>query len=115
MEDLSEKLADILNDPESLDKIKKMTESLLGEKATAADLQKSEALPNMPDSADMKKIIGIMSRLKAESNDSRTLLLKALRPNLSPKRQEKVDLAIKMLKIIDLLPYLKESGIMNII
>ncbi len=115
MDDLSEKLADILNDPESLDKIKKMTESLLGEKEETPSLPDAGLLSDMPDPADMKKIIGIMSRLKAENNDSRTMLLKALRPNLSPKRQEKVDLAIKMLKIIDLLPYLKESGIMNIL
>lgn len=113
MDDLNEKLAQILNDPQSMDKIKKMTESLLGndQKPSVSALSK---INDMPDANEMQKIIGIMTRLKAESNDSRALLLKALKPNLSPKRQEKVDTAIKLLKIIELLPLLKDSGILNL-
>lgn len=116
MDDLSEKLAGILNDPESLNKIKKMSESLFGGEEEKPSLPSAYGgLSDIPDAEDMKKIIGIMSRLKAESNDSRTMLLKALKPNLSEKRQERVDRAIKILKIIELLPYLKESGILNIL
>ncbi len=112
MDDLNAKLAEILNDPQSMDRIKKMTESLLGNE----EKPNTNALSNlndMPDAMEMQKIISIMSRLKAESNDSRAVLLKALKPNLSPKRQEKVDTAIKLLKIIELLPLLKDSGILN--
>ncbi len=113
MDDLNEKLAQILNDPQSMDRIKKMTESLLGndQKPSVSALSN---INDMPDANEMQKIIGIMTRLKAESNDSRALLLKALKPNLSPKRQEKVDTAIKLLKIIELLPLLKDSGILNL-
>lgn len=113
MDDLNEKLAQILNDPQSMDRIKKMTESLLGndQKPSVSALSN---INDMPDANEMQKIICIMTRLKAESNDSRALLLKALKPNLSPKRQEKVDTAIKLLKIIELLPLLKDSGILNL-
>ncbi len=113
MDDLSEKLAEILNDPQSMDRIKKMTESILGNEEKPQSTNALAALTDMPDAMEMQKIISIMSRLKSESNDSRALLLKALKPNLSPKRQEKVDTAIKLLKIIELLPLLKDSGILN--
>ena len=112
MDDLSEKLAEILNDPQSMERIKKMTESLLGNEEKPSPNALSN-LNDMPDANEMQKIISIMTRLKSESNDSRALLLKALKPNLSPKRQEKVDTAIKLLKIIELLPLLKDSGILN--
>ena len=63
------------------------------------------------DAAQMAKIISVISRLKSGGDDSRANLLLALKPHLSAPRREKVDTAIKLLKIIDLLPFLKDSGI----
>lgn len=114
MDDISEKLAEILNDPESLNRVREMAEGLLGE-------QKSE--PQKPpdintvfeqggfDGAQIAKIMSIVSRLKGGTDDSRSNLLLALKPHLSVPKQEKVDTAIKLLKLIDLLPLLKDSGL----
>ena len=46
-------------------------------------------------------------------DDKNTLLLKALRPHLSDKRKPKVDDALKILRLIELLPLLKESGLLG--
>lgn len=113
MDDISEKLADLLNDPDSLKKVREMAENILGNN------QKNDSPPKSDlgslfgddiDPAQIGKIISVMSRLKSDRDDNRTKLLLALKPHLSTPRQEKVDTAIKLLKLIDLLPFLKESG-----
>ena len=53
-------------------------------------------------------------REAGEGDDSRVRLLLALKPNLSPERQAKVDSAIKILKLIELAPLLREMGILNL-
>ena len=117
MDDISEKLAELLNDPDSLNRVREMAENLLG-----GDSKKAESTP--PPAADLGslfggdidpvqigKIMSVMSRLKSGGDDSRAKLLLALKPHLSAPRREKVDTAIKLLKLADLLPLLKDSGI----
>ena len=117
MDDISEKLAEILNDPDSLNRVREMAENILG-----GNNKKSENTPPPAadfgslfggdiDPAQIGKIMSVMSRLKADKDDDRARLLLALKPHLSAPRQEKVDTAIKLLKLIDLLPFLRDSGI----
>lgn len=117
MDDISEKLAEILNDPDSLNRVREMAENILGDK------DKSDSKPPQNDfssffgsdidPAQIGKIISVMSRLKSDRDDNRAKLLLALKPHLSAPRQEKVDTAIKLLKLIDLLPFLKDSGMFD--
>lgn len=118
MDDISEKLAEILNDHDSLNRVRAMAENLLGGE------QKSEKPPDSPDlnsvlgdggldPNQIAKIMSVISRLKNSSNDSRANLLLALKPLLSAPRREKVDTAIKLLKLIDMLPLLKDSGLFD--
>lgn len=122
MDDLNERLAEILNDPESLNRVRAMAENLLGK----SDQSASESTASTPtadigslfgggniDPIQIGKILSIMSQLKSHNNDSRSNLLLALKPLLSTPKREKVDTAIKLLKIIDLLPLIKDSGIFN--
>lgn len=118
MDDISEKLAEILNDPDSFNRVREMAENILG-----SDNHKKENTPqhngdvgtlfgNMDiDPAQIGKIMSVMSRIKSGHNDSRSNLLLALKPHLSTPRREKVDTAIKLLKIIDLLPLIQDSGL----
>ena len=115
MDDISEKLAEILNDPDSLNRVREMAENILG-----GNSQKAEAPPPAADFSSLfggdidpvqiGKIMSVMSRLKNDRDDNRAKLLLALKPHLSAPRREKVDTAIKLLKLIDLLPLLRESG-----
>ena len=116
MEDISKQLAGILNDPESMERVKRMAENLLGGEIKEEAPQKASLLSGdgMPTADEMQKIMQIVSSLKSKGNDSRTRLLLALKEHLSPPRREKVDTAVKILRLIDMLPFLKESGLFNL-
>ncbi len=61
------------------------------------------------------KLLGtIMSALtKTNHNNKGATLISALKPYLSGPRQHKADEAIKLLKLLSLLPILKDSGIIS--
>ena len=113
MDDISEKLAGILNDPDSMEKVRKMADSLFSEEKGNSKPESEEAF-DIPSLDEMNAIISIVSKLKADSDDGRARLINALKPYLSEHRRGKADTAIKLLKIIELLPLIKDSGILNI-
>lgn len=103
MDDLSEKLGEILNDPESVAKIGEMAKSLFGEK--------NEAPVKEAEQPDMMKIMSLINRFKSSGENENQRLLQALKPHLSAPRQKKVDTAVKILKLLELAPLLSDSGI----
>lgn len=109
MDDLNEKLSALLNDPEGMNRIKSMAENLLGTKA-------EEPQKNAADDFDIDigALTGILKKMKGNGvTDSRINLLLALKPNLSKEKQAKVDSAIKILRLIELAPFLKDMGLFN--
>ena len=117
MEDLTEKLAGILNDPESMQRVREMAENLFSQKAeeekSGYDLSSLLGGEGMPDPAQMQLLISLFSKLKAKDDDNTSRLLLALKPHLSGDRRERVDTAIKILKILELLPLIRDSGLLN--
>lgn len=111
MDDLSAKLNEILSDEKSLNKFKALAENLL-----SSDKEEDGAAEQGfgAGSDEARKILSVFSRVKTRGDDKRTALLSALRPNLSPEKQKKVDTAIRLLKLIDMLPLLRESGILDL-
>ncbi len=114
MDDLSSKLAELLNDPDTMERVRSMAENLLGENNSPAPPASVPALPDMLPGEELGKIMSIIGRLKSESNDSRTQLLTALKPHLSEPKREKVDTAIKILRLLELLPLIKDTGLLNL-
>ncbi len=112
MDDLSSKLAEILNNPEAMQRVKSMAENILGENGDEEKTETSD-ITGFLNAGEMAGLISIVSRLKNSSDNPRSQLLNALKPHLSKPRQEKVDTAIKILKVIEILPLVKESGILN--
>lgn len=109
MDDLNQKLEDILNDPESMDKVRQMAQNLLGE-----DTADHSDTHTNSDTADIGRIMSIIGSLQKSGNDNRTKLLLALKPHLTGKRREKIDSAIKLLRLIEALPLLKQAGILDL-
>lgn len=110
MDELQSRLAEILNDPESMNRVREMAQGLF-----AGEEPKEEPPQNpLANAGEIQQIMSLVSKFKNHGEDHRTRLLEALKPNLSEPRQEKVDTAIKLLRIIDMLPTLRESGILNI-
>lgn len=109
MDDINQKLSALLNDPEGMNKIKSMAENLLGSKA-------EEPKASAPDDFDFDigALTGILKKMKrGGTEDARINLLLALKPNLSKEKQAKVDGAIKILKLIEIAPFLKDMGLFN--
>ena len=113
MDDLSQKLAGILNNPEALENLKNMADSILsGDNSSNGG--GSSPPQGFPDMEQLSNIMAIMSKLNGSQDNDRTRLINALKPYLSEKRQAKAENAIKILKIMELWPLIKESGMFNL-
>ena len=64
---------------------------------------------------DLEAIMKLGEMLSAmnSASDKNTQLLLALKPHLRPENRQKVDNALRLIKIINILPLLKDSGILN--
>ncbi len=73
--------------------------------------KKKEKSGGMPFEFDMDvimKIASVMNRLSNQPEDPRCRLLRDLQPMLSRERRQKVETAIQILKMVSLMPLLKE-------
>lgn len=123
MEDISEKLSQLLNSPDGMEKIKAAANQILGNSVSYENEKKSKESPSFTDInselkntnniSETEKIIKIINLIKSGRNDSRINLLSALKPHLSTERSSRVDKAISMLKIASVLPILKEEGLLD--
>ncbi len=124
MDDLSSKISDILSDPQALEQIKGLGEMLgLSNNDAQLPLHKEEkkdksenttglSFDSSPDMLNaFSKLVPMMSSLKKE--DDTTRLLSALRPFLSENRRKKLDEASKLIRIMKLLPMIKDVGILD--
>ena len=121
MDDLAGKLTELLNDPQTMEKIKGLS-GLLGQSSSEAAQPSHPAAPQQPAVSDtsafpadmmqtMLKLAPLVSTLKQE--DDSTRLLHALRPLLGEKRQKRLDESVRMMQMMRILPLLKSSGILS--
>lgn len=136
MDELTDKITQLLNDPNGMDTVKSLANSLMsgndksGDNIGNIDMSSLSGLlgslsansnsavstqnsdGDMPLSpAQLQSLMRVLSKMKSGAEDERIKLLKALKPHLSEERRQRTDKAIKMLKLIDLLPLLKEAGL----
>ena len=111
MDQLNEKLSSLLNDPEGMERIRQMAQNLLADNQKKSQPEQSENHNDIDIGAAMKMINLIKS---GNRDDDRVKLLLALKPNLSSEKQLKVDSAIKILKLIELAPLLRDAGLFNL-
>lgn len=108
--DISEILSNLTDD--DIQQLKSVASTLMN--SSTAEEKKEQ---NNPGSDELFNP-SMISRLGKISNavsgdDERTALLKALKPLLSSERQQKADEAIKIMRMVRLLPLLRESGLLN--
>ncbi len=77
---------------------------------TREDESKEDNQPGI-DFEMLLKIGEIISRLN--ESDKNTELLLALKPHLREENRARIDTAVRLFKLISLLPYLKESGMFD--
>lgn len=132
MDDLLSKLTSVLNTPEGQSQLKNIASMLGGsDGGQLPDLSSlSSLLPQNaghPDSSDKENkesdalsslnldtILALQQVLSNTKSDDRNIkFLNSLRPLLSEGRQEKVDQAIKIMRLLSVLPMLTESGLLS--
>lgn len=99
-------LQDILSSisAEDMAKIKSVADSIMG----GEEKQTNKPAPAGGSSFDdnmMSRIMSVMGQMNKD--DSRTRLIKDLKPLLSDERRQKADEAIKFLQLMEILPLLK--------
>lgn len=115
-----DRINDILKDEESLRQLSELAEMLrsgdfsgesdTGECSAAAE-ENGVKSGDMPDMEMMLKISSLAGAMN--SSDKNTELLMALRPHLSSDGQQRLDRAVKILKLISVYETAKESGLLN--
>lgn len=113
------KLTELLSDEESMRQIKELAEMLSqgDTDCTAEEEEAPEKSPETTDSGDMPdietmiKLTSLMGKLN--ESDENTGLLLALKPHLSERRRQRVDKAVKMLRLMAVFETAKESGILG--
>lgn len=113
MDDLSQKLNQILSDPESMEKVRQMAEGFLGNNSSFSQQSENKNTngENFPSGEEIGAIMSVLTKLKNQGEDNRTHLLNSLKPYLSESRQSKAENAIKILKLLEILPLIKDSGL----
>lgn len=103
-----------------MDNIEEILRTLVGEEDddtsedTAADSSENSQDDGLFGSLDPKMLLTMMSLFESlnKPDDSERLLL-ALKPLLREENRQKIDAAVKFMKLFALLPVLKESGVLG--
>ena len=120
MDNLSDLLSSLSQ--EDIESLKSAAASLLGSNNGPSDEDGSHSEKKDFDSSDNggfdfssidPEMIMRINRIMKSMNhdDSRSQLIKALKPHLSEPRKKRADEAIRILKLLDMLPLLREQGI----
>lgn len=98
---------------DDVNNLKKIADGILGNSEPKAKSQ-SDSLDlssvKLPDISVLGKLAPVLSAVNTP--DERTELISALKPMLSENRRQKADEAIKIVKLLTVLPILHENGIL---
>ena len=110
MEDLSEKLTQLLSSPEGMSKIQSAMAALGGmmEEDSPAPSPTTPPSDSGIDLSAISKILPLLGNMNQENEDTR--LLAALRPYLHGQRAERLEESMRLMKLMKLLPLLQEGG-----
>ena len=115
MDNLTEKIGELLSDKESIKQISELAQMFMSD--TSENSGKDEASNENDDifgGIDFEKILKLQEIFVAFSEkDKNTELLTALKPYLKDEKKQKVDKAIKILKLLAVWNIVKESGMLN--
>lgn len=127
-DDLTARIGEILGDPASMEKLRSLA-AMFGTggsdgKNRAEEPVRAPAPPPRQNahpqqqgapSLDPELMRSVMKLAPALSNmkreDDSTRLLRALRPLLGERRRKKLDEAIRLMQLVRMMPYLKNSGL----
>lgn len=89
---------------EDISQLKSVADSIFGGESKNKDINTG--------GSDVAESIANLNKLFG-ADDDRTALIKALKPMLSEPKQQKADEAIKLLRLMQLIPLLRDSGFLK--
>lgn len=97
---------------EEMENITKLASDMFsGAKQSSGDNEKGRESKSAPfDMETVMKMASVLGKLGSQPEDPACKLLRDLKPMLSPARRPKVDKAIQMLRIVSLMPLIRELG-----
>ncbi len=108
--------------PQDIENIKSVAADFLGNsKSPEKDTPKPQTTASLPDLStlsnlnmpDLSQISALLPILNAfNSHDSRIDFIEALKPLLSEGKRQKADEAMKLVRLMSVIPLLRERGIM---
>ena len=111
MNDMSEKVSEILSDPASMEKIMAIAQNLSAGKTEQASLPSEDgaaAKPALPEMA--KRLMPVLETYTKSANDPKVQLLIPLKPMVSEKKQKNIDDAISVMRLAGVATKLFEKG-----
>ena len=134
MDGMTEKIEQFLSDPSAISQIQQVLSSLGSQDPDSSGgldlsslfgmfsgggMQNDDSSPTMGGLGslgglgDLGGIASLLGSFQNNDNNENAVLLLALRPFLSSGRQKRVGEAVQLMKILALLPLLKESGLLS--
>ena len=115
MDNLTDKLTQIMADPEQFESLKQMAQSMFGGTAVPSPPEPTQKTLEMPTDLSPETINTVMKVVSAmkssKADDEKTRFLMSLKPLLSKERQNRIDTALKFIRLSALLPLIKDSGL----
>lgn len=116
MDDLSSKLSSILSDPDAMRDIAALASQLGVDASGVHTTEPPSPPPSIPPqddtAAQLMRLMPLIGSLKQE--DDTTRLLEAMRPFLSEERQLKLDKAKRLIRVMKLMPMLKDLPLFDL-
>ena len=112
MENLLSKMQELLSDPESMKQISELAQMFQSGEVPESAPESSPQEVHPPD-FNPNLLLKAGELLHQQENDKNMNLLLALRPHLGQPRQEKLDKAVKILKLWHIWKQLQASGMLQ--
>ncbi|MEG1943329.1 MAG: hypothetical protein RR049_05880 [Angelakisella sp.] len=119
MDSMAEKLEQLLNDENTVSQIQQILSSLREGGGISQPTGEAEPQGGGEGGINPAMMKGLLNMLPMSGggasggDDPNVELLRALRPFLSTKRKKKVSEAVKMMKLMDMLPMITQSGLLS--
>lgn len=98
-EELETRLGSILSDPQQMEKLRAVAQSLMGGMGADDTAEPAAAEPVPP----LSGLMGLLSKSAGRGRGSESeQLLRAMQPYMRPKRRTKIDRALKITRLIGL-------------
>ena len=118
MDDLMKKMQEVLSDEQSMQQLNELAAMFRSEMNGTPEHTPGDNPPPAEEGQeaagfDFSKLLQLQGLFNSQQEDKNAALLLALRPHVSQERQQRIDRAVKLLRLYTMWSVLKESGLLQ--